>query len=74
MTIRSSREDLPGFHHDGKARREDGITVGVLEGKVFQAADLVAVAKLPKKEVLIAMLLSAMQGPVRGVVYALSGV
>lgn len=50
------------------------VTVGVLEGKVVQAADLAAIAQLPKKEVLIAMLLSAMQGPIRGVVYALSGV
>ena len=33
-----------------------------------------AVAKLPKKEVLIAMLLSAMQGPIRGVVYTLNAV
>jgi large subunit ribosomal protein L7/L12 len=49
------------------------ITVGVLEGRVVQAADLAEVARLPKKEVLIAMLLSAMQGPIRGVVYALSG-
>ncbi len=40
----------------------------------MQAADLAAVAKLPKKEVLIAMLLSAMQGPIRGVVYTLSAV
>ena len=47
--------------------------VGVLEGKVVQAADLVAVAKLPKKEILIAMVLSSMQGPARGLVYALSG-
>ena len=39
-----------------------------------QAAELDAIAKLPKKEVLIAMLLSAMQGPIRGVVYTLSGV
>ncbi len=50
------------------------ITVGVLEGKVVQAAEIAAVAKLPKKEVLIAMLLSAMQGPARGLVYVLSGV
>ena len=50
------------------------ITLGVLEGKVLQPAELVAVAKLPKKEVLIAMLLSAMQGPVRGVVYTLNAV
>ena len=50
------------------------ITVGVLEGKVVQPAELAAVAKLPKKEVLIAMLLSAMQGPARGLVYTLSAV
>jgi large subunit ribosomal protein L7/L12 len=50
------------------------ITAGVLEGKILQPAELAAVAKLPKKEVLIAMLLSAMQGPIRGVVYTLSAV
>ncbi len=50
------------------------ITVGVLEGKLVQPAELAAIAQLPKREVLIAMLLSAMQGPIRGVVYALSGV
>lgn len=50
------------------------ITLGVLEGKVVQPAELAAVAKLPKKEVLIAMLLSAMQGPIRGVVYTLNAV
>jgi large subunit ribosomal protein L7/L12 len=50
------------------------ITVGVLEGKLVQPAELAAVAKLPKKEVLIAMLLSAMQGPIRGVVYTLGAV
>jgi large subunit ribosomal protein L7/L12 len=50
------------------------ITLGVLEGKVVQPAELAAVARLPKKEVLIAMLLSAMQGPIRGVVYTLNAV
>jgi len=60
----------------GLEKREEKIkiTVGVLEGKVVQPAELAAVAKLPKKEVLIAMLLSAMQGPIRGVVYTLSAV
>ena len=60
----------------GAEKREEKIkiTIGVLEGKVVQAAELAAVAKLPKKEVLIAMLLSAMQGPIRGVVYTLSAV
>ena len=60
----------------GAEKRDEKIriTVGVLEGKIVQPTELAAVAKLPKKEVLIAMLLSAMQGPIRGVVYTLSAV
>ncbi|MBS0184001.1 MAG: 50S ribosomal protein L7/L12 [Nitrospira sp.] len=50
------------------------MTAGVLEGKILQPAELAAVAKLPKREVLVAMLLSAMQGPIRGVVYTLNAV
>jgi len=50
------------------------ITLGVLEGKVVQPAELAAIAKLPPREVLIAMLLSALQGPIRGVVYTLHAV
>ena len=57
-----------------KREQKIKITIGVLEGKVVQPAELAAVAKLPKKEVLIAMLLSAMQGPTRGLVYTLSAV
>lgn len=64
------RDFIAAEKRDEKIR----ITLGVLEGKVVQAADLAAVAKLPKKEVLIAMLLSAMQGPIRGVVYTLNAV
>jgi len=64
---------LRDFITTEKREEKMRMMVGVLEGKVVQAADLVAVAKLPKKEILIAMLLSAMQGPARGLVYALSG-
>lgn len=64
------RDFIASEKRDEKMR----ITIGVLEGKVLQPAELAAVAKLPKKEVLIAMLLSAMQGPIRGVVYTLSAV
>lgn len=64
---------LRDFITTEKREEKMRMMVGVLEGKVVQAADLVAVAKLPKKEVLIAMLLSAMQGPARGLVYVLSG-
>ena len=64
---------LRDFITTEKREEKMRMMVGVLEGKVVQAVDLVAVAKLPKKEILIAMLLSAMQGPTRGLVYALSG-
>jgi large subunit ribosomal protein L7/L12 len=59
-----------------KAEKRDEkmkITVGVLDGKLLKADELLAVASLPSKAVLISMLLSAMQGPARGLVYALSG-
>jgi len=64
------REFIGAEKRDEKMR----ITVGVLEGKVLQPEALVKVAELPKKEVLVAMLLSAMQGPIRGVVYTLNAV
>ena len=56
--------------------REEMDRAGAIEltMPVVQPAELAAVAKLPKKEVLIAMLLSAMQGPIRGVVYTLNAV
>jgi large subunit ribosomal protein L7/L12 len=65
---------LRDFISAEKREEKIKITLGVLEGKVVQPAELAAVAKLPKKEVLIAMLLSAMQGPIRGVVYTLNAV
>ena len=65
---------LQDFIGVGKRGEKIRITAGVLEGKLVQPAELAAVAKLPKKDVLIAMLLSAMQGPIRGVVYTLSAV
>lgn len=65
---------LRDFISAEKREEKIKITVGVLEGKVVQPSELAAVAKLPKKEVLIAMLLSAMQGPARGLVYTLSAV
>ena len=64
------KDFIPAEKREEKIR----ITLGVLEGKVVQPAELAAVARLPKKEVLIAMLLSAMQGPIRGVVYTLNAV
>ncbi len=63
---------LRGFHHGGEARRENpDHGRASSRARSSKPAELAAVAKLPKKEVLIAMLLSAMQGPIRGVVYTL---
>ena len=46
---------------------------GVIEGKALEPAQLIATADLPSKEVLLSMLLSAMQGPLRGMVGVLQG-
>jgi large subunit ribosomal protein L7/L12 len=64
------RDFLKAEKRDEKMR----ITTGVLEGKRLEPMQLVAVANLPSKEVLLAMLLSALQGPIRGVVFTLSGI
>lgn len=60
----------------GTEKRDEKLKIllGVLEGKLLQVAQLNEVARLPKKEVLVAMLLSALQGPARGLVFALSGI
>lgn len=47
---------------------------GVLEGKTLEPAQLIATADLPSQEVLLSMLLSAMQGPLRGMVGVLQGI
>lgn len=64
---------LRDFMKAEKREEKMKITVGVLDGNLLQAEQLLAVASLPSKAVLISMLLSAMQGPARGLVYALSG-
>jgi large subunit ribosomal protein L7/L12 len=64
---------LRDFIRTEKRDEKMKITVGVLDGNLLQAEQLLAVASLPSKAVLLSMLLSAMQGPARGLVYALSG-
>ena len=64
------RDFIKGEKREGKIK----ISIGVLDGKLVQPAQIVAVASLPSKPVLLAMLLSTMQGPVRGLVYTLHGV
>jgi large subunit ribosomal protein L7/L12 len=64
------RDFIKAEKRDEKMR----IMAGVLEGKVLQAPQVLAVANLPSRDVLLATLLSAMQGPMRGVVYTLGAV
>ena len=47
---------------------------GVIEGRALEPAQLIATADLPSKEVLLSMLLSAMQGPLRGMAGVLQGI
>jgi len=50
------------------------ITGGVLEGRVLPKAEMIELASLPSREVLIAKLLGAIQSPSSGFVSVLSGV
>ena len=47
------------------------IKAGFVDGKVISVEEVQALAELPSKEVLLSMLLSAMQGPVRGLAVSL---
>lgn len=47
------------------------IKAGFVDGKVIDVDGVNALAELPSKEVLLSMLLSAMQGPVRGLAVSL---
>lgn len=47
---------------------------GLLDGDAFDSAQVEAFSKLPTKNDLIAMLMSAMMGPVQNFVYAINGV
>lgn len=65
---------LRDFIRAEKREEKIKISIGVLDGKLMQPAQIAAVAGLPSKPVLLAMLLATMQGPVRGLVYTLNGV
>lgn len=64
------RDFIKAEKRDEKMR----ITAGVLEGKVLRPDQVIEVANLPSKDVMISMLLSAFQGPARNLVSVLSGV
>src|SRR6185503_14985042 len=55
---------LRDFIAKEKRDKKMRIMVGMVDGNVFDAARIKAVAELPSRQVLLAMLLSAMQGPV----------
>lgn len=50
------------------------ITLGVLEGKLLNTQEIVSIASLPSREVLLSMLFASLQGPIRGLVCVLGGV
>lgn len=62
---------LVKFSTDAK---KGAILSGILAGKVVTAADIKALAKLPGKQELRGQLVSVLVGPMRGMVYVLSGV
>lgn len=47
---------------------------GVLEGETLEPAQLIAIADLPSRDILLSMLLSAMQSPMQGFAGALKGI
>ena len=56
-----------------KSNKALEVKVGVLEGKVIQAAQVKALADLPSREELLAKVVGGMQAPLYGVASVLSG-
>ena len=56
-----------------KETKKTEIKCGVLGTTSMDAAQVTALSKVPSKEILVAQLLSVMNGPVRGFVTVLSG-
>jgi large subunit ribosomal protein L10 len=56
-----------------KTNEKLAIKGGFLDGKLLTAAQVVALSKVPGREELLSMLMSAMQGPTRGFVGTLHG-
>lgn len=71
----SSDEIAPAklVYEFGKTEPAIKILGGLLEGKVLDASDMIALAKLPSKEELLAKLVSSIYAPVGGFVNVLSG-
>ena len=65
---------LRDFIAKEKRDKKMRITVGMVEGNVFDAARIKAVAELPSRQVLLSQLLGGMQGPLSGLVGTLTGI
>lgn len=62
------------LHTFAKKNEHIRLTSGVLEGNVLNAAEVVALAKLPNKQQLLGMLVGVLSGPIRGFATVLNGV
>ncbi|MTI94241.1 MAG: 50S ribosomal protein L10 [Firmicutes bacterium] len=56
-----------------KEHKKPALKIGVVEGKIIDAAGISALADLPSREVLLAQVLSGFQAPVSGFVNVLQG-
>lgn len=56
-----------------KDKKKLELKSGVLEGKIIDAAALIALAALPSREVLLAQVLAGFQGPISGFVNVMQG-
>lgn len=54
-----------------KAKGKLDLKAGVIEGKIIQKEDIIVVAELPAKEVLIAQVLTRMRSPITGFIFCL---
>jgi large subunit ribosomal protein L7/L12 len=65
---------LRDFIAKEKRDKKMRITAGMVEGNVFSAARMKAVAELPSRQVLLSMLLGGMQAPITGLAGTLQGI
>ena len=73
MWIGDVSENFATLQEIKKENKELKVKVGVLDGKVFGADEIKALASLPPKEVLIAKMLGSMNAPISGFVNVLQG-
>ena len=57
-----------------KDHKTMSVKAGVVEGKILNANDIVALSKLPSKEVLISQMLGSLNAPISGLVGTLNGI